>query len=316
MGWLRQPLLHFVLLGLLLFFGSQYLEQRARQPIEALEPDTVQQLHDDWVRQTGRLPSRQQLQALKQQELENRMLYAEALRRNYHRDDTVVLQRLLRDAEFLSMEGSDEDKIRSALALGVHQSDEVIRRRMIQRIEQAGRQRYFSEAEESDLRALYDAEVERWRLPARLAFSHRFYSVDRDADPAQRAAADLALLQEEDLSPEEIASLGDPFLHGRDFRNQSLQDLTFLFGAQFSDTLRAQEQEIDTGIWIGPIPSAYGEHLIRIDAITPERTQSYVDVRPQLRALWRERQERESLRRYIDELRERYPIVADGSVET
>lgn len=313
MGWLRQPLLHFVLLGLLLFFSSQYFEQRARQPIEALEADTVQQLHDDWVRQTGRLPSRQQLQALKQQELENRMLYAEALRRNYHRDDTVVLQRLLRDAEFLGIEGSDEEKIRSALALGVHQSDEVIRRRMIQRIEQAARQRYFSEAEERDLRALYDSEMERWRLPARLAFSHRFYSVDRDGDPARRAAADLARLQATDLSPEQITSLGDPFLHGREFRNQSLQDLTFLFGAQFSDALRVRE--IDTGIWFGPIPSAYGEHLIRIDAITPERTQSYADVRPQLQALWRERQERESLRRYIDELRERFHIVAEEGPE-
>lgn len=313
MRWLRQPLLHFVLLGLLLFFGSQYLEQRMRQPIDALEADTVQQLHDDWVRQTGRLPSRQQLQALKRQELENRMLYAEALRRNYHRDDTVVLQRLLRDAEFLGIEGSDEEKIRSALALGVHQSDEVIRRRMIQRIEQAGRQRYYSEAEESDLRALYDSEMERWRLPARLAFSHRFYSVDRDGDPARRAAADLARLQDTDPSPEVVATLGDPFLHGRDFRNQSLQDLTFLFGAQFSDALRMQE--LDTGSWFGPIPSAYGVHLIRIDSITPERIQAYADVLPQLRALWRERQERESLRRYIDELRERFHIVAEEGPE-
>ena len=308
MRLLRQPLLHFVLLGLLLFIGSQYLEQRSRQPIEALEPDTVQQLHDDWVRQTGRLPSGQQLQALKQQELENRMLYAEALRRNYHRDDTVVLQRLLRDAEFLGIEGSDEDKIRSALALGLHQSDEVIRRRMIQRIEQAGRQRYFRQAEESDLRALYERELERWRVPVRLAFSHRFYSVDRDGDPAARAAADLARLREAD--PEETATLGDPFLHGRDFRNQSPQDLTFLLGAQFSDALRARE--FDIGIWFGPIPSAYGMHLVRIDAITPERTRTYAEVRSELRALWREQQERESLRRYIDELRGRYRVAGEG----
>ena len=137
MRFLKQPFVHFMVIGVLLFSGNQYLEQQQREEIEALDRETVEGLRDDWIRQTGRMPSQQQLAAMQQQELESRMLFAEALRRNYHRDDTVVLQRLLRDAEFLGIEGSDEEKIRAALSLGVHLSDEVIKRRMVQRVERA-----------------------------------------------------------------------------------------------------------------------------------------------------------------------------------
>lgn len=309
MSFLKQPLLHFILIGWLLFGGSRYLEQQQREEIETLDAETVAGLRDDWIRQTGRLPSQQQLLAMQQQELESRMLFAEALRRNYHRDDTVVLQRLLRDAEFLGIEGSDDEKIRAAMSLGVHLSDEVIKRRMVQRVERGGRLRYITSPTEADLQSLYEAERERWIIPTRYGFQHVFYSADRADDPQQRAVHDLVALGRADEV--QAATLGDPFLHGQQLNSLSLQDLTFMFGAQFSDALASQK--IVAGQWFGPVPSAYGQHLLYVSEITPEYTRSFAEVKPKLLQLWRDEQERISLRQYIDELRQRYVVASIDS---
>ncbi|MFT5576622.1 MAG: hypothetical protein ACI89D_002151 [Bermanella sp.] len=306
MRFLKQPLLHFIVIGMLLFAGSQHLADRQRQSVEALDEETVKGLRDDWMRQTGRVPSSQQMLAMQKQELESRMLFAEALRRNYHRDDTVVLQRLLRDAEFLGMEGSDEDKIRTAMSLGVHLSDEVIKRRMVQRIERIGRLKYVSAPVEAQLQTLYETDRERWLVPARYSFRHIFYSADRPENPQQRALGDLAIVGAADSIT--ATAMGDPFLHGQDVSNKSLQDMTFMFGAQFSDALGAEN--IASDHWFGPLPSAYGQHLLRVSEIYPEHLRNFAAVKPKLVQLWRDGQERQSLRLYIDELRERYVIAA------
>lgn len=306
MRFLKQPLLHFTLIGLLLFTANHYLEQQQRERIEPLDEETVLGLRDDWVRQTGRLPSPQQLQALQRQELETRMLFAEALRRNYHRDDTVVLQRLLRDAEFLGLEGSDDEKIRAAMGLGVHLSDEVIKRRMVQRVERSGRLKYSAEPQEAELLALYEKERERWLVPARYNFRHIFYSVDRPEDPQQRALLDLKTLIA--TNAQAPAAMGDPFLHGQELNGKSLQDMTFMFGAQFSDALAAMDVVAEQ--WFGPVASAYGQHLLRVSTMYPQQLRSFAELKPRLVQLWRDEQEQQSLRQYIDELRERYVIAS------
>lgn len=308
----KQPIVHFLLLGVLLFTVDRYWQQQHRQTIDPLDAETLQELRDDWVRQTGRMPSPQQMRAIQQQELDNRILFAEALRRNYHRDDTVVLQRLLRDAQFLGIEGSDEEKIRAAISLGVHLSDEVIKRRMIQRVERMGRVQFMDSPDEIELEALYDSERERWLVPARYSFKHVFYSGDRSEDPILRAKNDLAVLEQGGLASLD-AQLGDPFLHGRSVKSKSLQDLTFMFGAQFSDALRARD--IMTERWFGPIPSAYGAHLIRVTEIYPQYLRSYSEVKPKVAQLWRDEQERQSLRQYIEQLRQEYGVAEPKTAE-
>ncbi len=303
---IRQPALHFLLIGLMLFLYQGYREETATRKLDALDQETVQRLQDDFIRQTGRLPTKAQLELLTQQELDNRMLYAEALRRNFHRDDQVVLQRLLRDANFLGLSGTDEEKIRAAIELGLHESDEVIRRRMIQRMEKYAQSAVQQAPTQEDLSALYGEEQARWQIPARYSFEQIFFSSDREGDAEQRASEVLAALKQ----GAEPGASGDPFLHGRQFAARSLQDMTFMFGAAFSDALAAEGPP--QGQWFGPVPSAYGYHLIFITDIAPERQRSLEEVKPKLAQIWRERQQREQLNNYIEELRQRYVVVEGG----
>lgn len=305
MRLIRQPIVHFLVLGVALFALQLYRQATAPIVIENLDAESRLQLRDDFVRQTGRMPTPSQVAALERQEMDSRILYAEALRRNFHRDDAVVLQRLLRDAEFLGIDGSDEEKIRTALALGVHESDEVIRRRMIQRMERVGRAQRVLEPKESELTAIYQREMERWLVPARYSFEHVFFSVDREGDAEARARQALTALREDDA----MQPLGDPFLHGRQFRDKSLRDMTFMFGAQFSDALAALAPEV--GRWSGPLPSAYGFHLLRISEVVPAKQRGFAEVVGKVEQLWRDEQERAALRKFIGQLRQRY-VIADG----
>lgn len=305
MRLLRQPFLHFLVLGIALFVFQLYREATAPIAIDDLDTETRLQLRDDFVRQTGRMPTPDQVAALERQEMDSRILYAEALRRNFHRDDAVVLQRLLRDAEFLGIGGTDEEKIRTALALGVHESDEVIRRRMIQRMERVGRAQRELAPSQNDLVSIYEREQGRWLVPARYSFEHVFFSADRDGDAEARARQSLSVLQEGKAE----ADQGDPFLHGRQFRDKSLRDMTFMFGAQFSDALAAQTPAV--GRWSEPLPSAYGFHLVRITEMVPADQRAFSEVSGKVEQLWRDQQERKALQEFIDQLRQRY-VVNEG----
>lgn len=306
MRFLRQPLLHFLVIGIALFALQKYRYATAPIDIEGLDAETRLQLRDDFVRRTGRMPTQIQIVALERQELDSRILYAEALRRNFHRDDAVVLQRLLRDANFLGIEGSDDEKIRTAIALGVHESDEVIRRRMIQRMERLGRGTSSASPTRDDLEQIYESETDRWQVPARLSFQHVFFSADRDADPEGRAQQAL----EELRSGADSAGFGDPFLHGRAFRDKSYRDMTYMFGSEFSDALAAQPPTV--GQWSEPVPSAYGMHLVRVTDIVPATIRSIDDVAAKLEQLWRDDHERQALQAFIEQLRQRYNVVAPG----
>ncbi|MBB3046171.1 hypothetical protein FHR99_000407 [Litorivivens lipolytica] len=299
---IRQPALHFILIGLFLFFYQGYREENALREMEALDSDTVQRLQDDFIRQTGRLPTPEHMELLIRQELDSRMLYAEALRRNFHRDDQVVLQRLLRDADFLGLEGNDEEKIRAAIELGVHESDEVIRRRMIQRMEKHA-QTSTDAPTDNELKKLYEEEQARWLVPARYTFQQVFFSADRDGFPEQRAERHLTELRGE----ADVTEAGDPFLHGRQFAARSLQDMTYMFGAAFSDAMDAAGPPL--GEWFGPVPSAYGAHLVRVEDVQPARQRSFDEVKPKLVAIWREQEQRIQLQNYLAELRKRYVVV-------
>ena len=123
----RQPLLHFLLIGILLFGLQQYRGFAKTYELVSLDDATTQLLVDDFFTMTARMPAPDDIKKLVAKELDKRILFAEGLRLNFHRDDSVILQRLLRNANFLGFEGSDKEKIRAAFELGIHESDEVIR---------------------------------------------------------------------------------------------------------------------------------------------------------------------------------------------
>jgi len=304
MPFFRQPLLHFLLIGTMLFSIQQHLGKSDLFNIPPRNTGSLQRINDDFLMQTGRIANAEELRALQTEELNSRILFAEALRLNLHRSDSVVLQRLLRDANFLRLTGSDKEKIQAALDLGIHASDEVIRRYLVQRVKRSGIATNYVEATEDQLRSLYIAELARWTEPARLSFEHIFFSTESNANPRGKAVHALRELESQNYIP------SDPFLHGRRFPEQSAQDIQTTFGTDFSNKIMTNKSAI--GKWQGPIHSVYGEHLVKVYRATPSKPRRFEDVREQVSQTLREQRENDALEKYIATLRKYYVIAGDG----
>jgi len=269
MQWLNRILrykpAHFALAGLAgwLLLASPAERGVAREPL-TLGPERIAALRDGWTAAMGREPGEAELQSLARQEIDDEILFREALARSLHRLDPVAKQRLLLNMRFLDPEtkDSDEQLFEKAIGLGMHRNDVVVRRRLVQLMElaiQEGADR--APVSDAELAAMYEKRREELALPARWRITHVYFSADRRKDRALAdARAALQRLQRETLEPEAALALGDPFLGGHELPLLNALQLAGQFGEEFARGIVG----CATGQWCGPIASSYGEHLVLV----------------------------------------------------
>lgn len=297
---LRQPLLHFALLGGALWLAEQ--QWQGPEAVEAQAPITVtvadiERLRADWRRETGQLPTATQLAASVERHVDDELLMAEALRLDLDQSDPVARDRLLRNMQFAFPErrASDATLLAEARAMGMSHSDLIVRRRLVQVMERrlAAAVPYDAAAFERYL----EAHRGRYGSPARTQFRQVFF-----ADATDRGAVERVLDQLQDAGGDP-AGIGDSFLHGGAFPPLSASEVERRFGAGFSAVLDG----LPEGRWAGPLRSAYGWHLVEVQqrvaasaAEEPRRNQA-------LRA-WLAAQQPRVLRAALTRLREQYEV--------
>jgi parvulin-like peptidyl-prolyl isomerase len=149
-AWLREPLVHFVALGAMLFAvdRARHGPVTDRETVR-IDDAVARGLRDELARRNGRPPSESEVRAMVEGYVDDEVLY------------------------------------REALALGLERGDPIVRRRLIQKMElavQADAQ--AQEPTDDALRALLAEEPARWTSPATTSLSHVFF------DPARRADAE------------------------------------------------------------------------------------------------------------------------------
>jgi hypothetical protein len=227
-----------------------------------------------FLRAHGRMPTPGEAEALGREVRDDELLFREALARGLHESDPVVVRRLVRNMRFAAggegASSSDESQLlREALALGMHRSDLVVRRRLVQRMKllaaEAAREREPGEAE---LEATLAAHAERFARPARLRLWQVFLSRERRGARLERDAARLlAVLRRDPPDARAVESLGDPFLHPARLPSCNLEELGARFGERFADGV----SRLPLGSWQGPLPSAFGLHLVLVREREPAR---------------------------------------------
>jgi len=106
--WLREPLLHFVLLGALLFVLYGWLHGGLQAPNEiVIDEPRVAALSTGFQRQWQRPPTASELQGLIDNWVREEVLVREGLAQGLDRNDTVVRRRVLQKMAFLSESFAD-----------------------------------------------------------------------------------------------------------------------------------------------------------------------------------------------------------------
>jgi hypothetical protein len=230
---------------------------------------------------------------------------------------TKQYQRPPGPAELRSMvdlRAREEVFYREALAMGLDQGDDTIRRRLAQTFEFLTADLAASrEPTQAELRAYFDGWPERYRLPARVSFSHVYFSPDRRGRATEaHARLVLAGLRAGKLAAA-AADQGDRFMMGESYSEQSAQDVEAVFGPEF---VRALFEVAPGDGWSGPIASPYGWHLVRVEARSHPRVPALAEIRERVRQDWSYEQRRQANEAVFERLRSRYEVVIEGEAQS
>jgi len=241
-------------------------------------------------------------------QVDDELLYREALAQGFDRRDPIVRQRLVALARYLDLAAADDDAAleRQARALGLERSDPTVRRHLIEMLRLAAANLAPDDMpDEKALRAYYAAHGEEFTRPLRTTLTHVFISRDLHGDDTSAtAAALLKQLRASAVTPAAAAGLGDPFPRGGRVSNASSDNLARSFGSAFS----AAVAQLPQGAWSGPVASPYGLHLVFVEERRAEERQPFATAQNRvMHGVLRERGAAR-LRATLDRLRRRYDV--------
>lgn len=296
---IRQPLLHFVVLGGLLFAlerASPVDTAPATDPVVHLDAAAQQRLRGEWRQLLGRAPGDDEWQAQLAREIDAELLFAEALRLELDVTDPVVRERLLMNMRFAfpGRRASEDALLFEARALGMSRSDPVVRRRLLQVMER--RLQVPVVPDEATLRAYVNAHAARYGRPPRHGFRQIWFA---DADDERITAVQAALLRGE--APQ---ASGDAFLFGARQPPASEAELAQRYGAAFAEAIAAAPPNR----WTGPLRSAFGTHFIFVESRTAARPPDFATVAGMAAAAWAVEQREARRQAALQALRARYRV--------
>ena len=273
--WLKEPLFHFLLIGagLFMLYGWQSDDDATRPDQIIFTEAKVDQLINLWERKWQRLPTQRELQGLIEQQIREEVLY------------------------------------REALAIGLDKNDQVVRRRMSQKMEFISNDlASLAEPDDEQLQAYLDKHTEKFSIPRRISYSQIYLNVGQRGEQVYAEVEKLLEELSESAIDIDISMLGDSFMGGYTFSDETDYGVSRLFGEIFTQ----QIFELPVGKWAGPVESGYGLHLVRVDSRTDSRLPPLEQVRDKVRVEWVAEQQRETNDMLYSELRKRYEITIEG----
>jgi peptidyl-prolyl cis-trans isomerase C len=203
----------------------------------------------------------------------------------------------------------EEALFRDAMELNLDKNDQIIRRRLIQKMDYLA-QGFYDEATpltEDDLRNYYDEHREEYKKLASATFTHVFVSSERHgAEQAQVIATELQqTLNAETVPFENAPRYGERFLYNRNYVNRDDDEIGSHFGDEFEQQLFAFQISDQ---WQGPVQSTYGWHLVLLVKNTPAYIPPLEEIAANVFADAQREQQQQVKREAIDKLMAKYRI--------
>ena len=273
--WLTEPLLHFCVLGVVLFAVTSLIN---RNPAPTAGQITISQ---------GRIAHLS-------------MLFAKVWQRPPSADE---LDGLIRDYV------REEVLSREAIAMGLDRDDTVIRRRLQQKLEFVTNDLVEQvEPSNAELQAYLAQHPEQFRTEALLSFRQVFLSRQVRGDAVQADAITvLAALQKAGPSSD-TSTLGDPTLLSPELTKARVSEVAAIFGEGFA----RQVTSLEVNRWQGPVASAYGEHLVLVTAREDGRVPALSEARTQVAREWTNARRSAANQDFYQQLLRRYTVTVEA----
>ncbi len=228
----------FILIAAVLFFADS---QKNNQSKVMIDTTTLEYLSGNFQREFGRLPNESELMSSLNSWYEDEILYQEALNNNLFIED------------------------------------EIVRRRLIQKMKYFFENEVLTNINDKDVFNYYLGHKDNFGNEALYSFSHQFFKDESSKDPA-------------------------PFFLGSDFENFTASQIKNNFGESFLEQMNNMK-EADT--WI---TSDFGIHKILNLKIIKSPEKSFEEIKQKVRQAYLEEKKQEFINQKINELKARYPL--------
>jgi hypothetical protein len=279
-NWLKEPLLHFLVLGALVFSLYGFIGPDAPGDDEILVTRGQQEhLVTAFTRTWQRPPTQTEFTGIVDDWIREEIAYREGLSMGLDTNDTIIRRRLRQKLEVLA-----EDIISM-----VEPTEEI-------------------------LRDYLDENREAYTLEPTYTLRQVYFNVDERGAAVQQDVEQALLMLETDSSLTNPEELGDRLSLPYRYVNQREGALAGTFGREFVDGLRG----LEPGKWGGPIRSGYGLHVVYIEKFSPERALTLEEAERDVRRDLANERRIEAIDALYEELRRQYtitvePITPDGN---
>lgn len=286
--WLREPLLHFLLVALLLYgvFGLLHPGQGAGPRVIRVDRKALL----DFLQYRSQAFSKG------------------AFDKAFDALDASARQALIDDYV------REEVLVREARSLGLADGDNVIRQRLVQRLgfvlEDATTPR--AAPDDAELESWYRAHSSDYHEPATYTFTHVFF--DREVHGATQAEAlarrTAVQLRASKIAFADAARYGDRFPYLLNYVERTSDFVQSQFGGAFLASLDALPA--DGKSWQGPIASDHGWHLVLLTQRVPARLPPLSAVHGRVLEDWKREQTEVARRSAVQRLVDRYRVERVG----
>jgi peptidyl-prolyl cis-trans isomerase C len=278
---LREPLLHFLLIGMVLF-GIYAYTNRGRIGIDSpkrivLSLDELRTMTAYFESQWHRPPTPQEFQALVEDKIKEEVLYREGLVMGLDKGDTIVKRRMAQKVQFLA------EDVATA-----------------------------HEPSTAELKAWFDKNTDNFALPSRYSFRHIYFSPDkRGKNTYNDAVGVLAKIAGQPEDSPVIPSVADRFMFQDYYGDRTPSAIAKEFGPQFAVAL----EKLKPGSWQGPVESGYGWHLVFVDTVIPGRAPAFEEVESEVKTAWLGDQKAQAWDKAYKQMRAKYTVFLPAAPE-
>lgn len=285
---LRQPLLHFLVLGALVFLAYELTADAADETGPASTADRIV------VDRTALLDFMQYRASVFEPELFSARLDAMS--------DTEL-------AALVDDYVREEALYREALGMDMVPGDYIIRQRLVQKVEFLLENLVAEDIDptDADLEAFYQARLEDYQVDAVYTFTHIFFDAQQGGMDQARSRAEAILAGSADIRFDQASQYGDRYPFLQNYVERTRDFVVNNFSADFVaqlDQLRAGTEN-----WQGPFASRYGYHLVMLRSRSEPSTPALSAIRARVLDDYRY----ESLVRSRQEAEDR--VIAEYDVE-
>jgi hypothetical protein len=272
---LREPLLHFLLFGAVIFVAYSLLAGRvAQEPGQiVVTQGQLASMMEGFTRTWQRPPTNDELEGLIRERVREEVYYREALALGLDKDDLIIRRRLRQKMEFIANDVAAPAEP--------------------------------SEAELADYLAKHS---DRFRVEPRFTFRQVYLNAERRGDALKKDAERLLAELNQTNANADFKKLGDATLLSPELAEVRATEVVNQFGEEFTRQLT----QLPKGRWDGPVTSGYGVHLVFVEERQESRMPELAEVREQVVREWADARRREDNEQFFQNLLKRYTVTIEG----